>query len=128
MEAIARRGSPFNMGAGSQARGPTWGHFSFRPSSALFWLVRMLFESRPLEGEGFAQFPLPLSLLVPSSFLGQPVREGARQVKEWETLNELSSQVHPSQVDSLSIPANYTSICTECPSHQLLVRSVGRGQ
>ena len=51
----------------------------------------MLFESRPLEGEGFAQFPLPLSLLAPSSFSGQLVGEGVGQVEEWETLNELSS-------------------------------------
>jgi len=27
-------------------------------------------------------------------------------LEEWETLNELSSQVHPSRVDSLSIPVN----------------------
>ena len=66
----------------------------------------MLFKPHPLEEEGFAQLPSPLSLLVLSSFLGQLVGEGAGQVEEWETLNELSSQLHPSRVDSLSIPAN----------------------
>ena len=66
----------------------------------------MLFEPHPLKREGFAQLPSPLSLLALSSFLGQPVVEGAGQVEEWETLNELSSQVHPSRVNSLSIPAN----------------------
>ena len=66
----------------------------------------MLFKPRPLEGERFAQLPLPLSLLAPFSFSGQLVGEGAGQVEEWETLNELSSQVHPFRVDSLSIPAN----------------------
>ena len=66
----------------------------------------MLFEPRSLEEEGFAKLPLPLSLLAPSSFSGQPVGEGVGQVEEWETLNKLSSQVHPSRVDSLSIPAN----------------------
>ena len=88
----------------------------------------MLFEPRPFEREGFAQLPLPLSLLSPSSFSSPLVREGVGQVKEWETLNELSSQMHPSRVDFLSIPTNWTSICAECPSRQLLVRSVGRGQ
>ena len=87
----------------------------------------MLFEPHPLKEERFAQLPSPLSLLVLSSFLGQPVGEGARQVEEWETLNRLSSQVHPSHVDSLSIPTNWTSVCAKCPSRQLLVRSVGRG-
>ena len=65
--------------------------FSFRPPSALFWLVWMLFEPHPLKREGFAQLPSPLSLLALSSFLGQPVVEGAGQVEEWETLNKLSS-------------------------------------
>ena len=66
----------------------------------------MLFEPRPIEGEGLAQLPLPLSLLARSSFLGQSVGEGAGQVEEREILNELSSQVHPSWVNSLSILAN----------------------
>ena len=58
----------------------------------------MLFEPRPLEEEGFAKLPLPLSLLAPSSFSGQPVREGAGQVEEWETLNELSPKCIPPEL------------------------------
>ena len=78
-------------GRGVKPEAPLGGRFSFWPPSALFWLVWMLFEPHPLKGEGFSQLPLPLSLLAPSSFSGQPVGEGAGQVEEWETLNELSS-------------------------------------
>ena len=78
------------LGRGANLEAPFGGRFSFRPPSALFWLVWMLCEPRPLEGARFAQLPSPLFLLAPSSFSGQPVREGAWQVEEWETLNELS--------------------------------------
>ena len=66
------------MGRGAKLEAPLGGRFSFQPPSALFWLVWMLFEPRPFEGEGFAQLPSPISLLAPSSFTGQPIGEGAR--------------------------------------------------
>ena len=73
------------------------------PGFGLFgWSLNLI----SLRGKGLPNFYHFFSLLAPSSFLGQLVRDGAKHVEEWEILNELSCQGHPSRVDSLSVPTN----------------------
>ena len=72
-------------------------------------------------GKGLPSFNHLFPLFALSSFSSRPVGEGAEQVEEWEAWNELSSQVHLSQVVSLSTPANWTSVCAECPFRRFLV-------
>ena len=127
MEALTRIGSPFSIGVGSQAEGSIWGSLLF--SAPLYPVLACLdaFWTSSLRGEGFVQLPSPPSLFALFSSLGRLFRR-AKQVKEWEAWYELPSQMHPSQVGTLSNPTDWTLVCAKYPSCRLLVRMVGRDQ